>query len=134
MAVVPVGPLPGHSKKGLTMMPLHRIRNRSRLALVAGVALVWLASVAPGRAAEQVVQYPGRRPATARSSADEKQLVLENDVIRCVWSVKDAALRPARELAERDFGVMRVSVITVMMSELTPEGSVYTPIRTLALA
>ena len=76
------------------MMPHEMPRSWRRSAGAALVIWLWAASFVPWAGAGQVVEYPGRRPGAAKAGADEKELVLQNEVIRCVWSVKDGALRP----------------------------------------
>jgi hypothetical protein len=41
-------------------------------------------------------QFPGPAPGLARATARSHELALENDVLRCVWSISDGRLTPNR--------------------------------------
>jgi len=77
------------------MMPREMTRSWRCYAGAALAMWLWAASFAPCPGADQVVAYPGRGPGAAKAGADDTQLVLQNAVIRCVWSVRDGVLRPA---------------------------------------
>lgn len=72
-----------------------RMRSRSWARPVAtALGLLLAASLCPA-AAPQVVEYPGTEPGVATARIGPDELVLENAVIRCRWSVKGGVLRPA---------------------------------------
>ena len=88
------------------------------------VVLLWAASFIPCSGASQVVEYPGRRPGEAKGGADEKELVLENEVIRCVWSVKDGTLRPASVTDKASSRTMTFNRAEAFAVELRGKGRV----------